>query len=62
MDLEPFTRINPCGYTGLEVTSMAELLPAVDLDEVGRRLLRTVLAQLEGFGGDSDSAPDRALL
>ena len=25
MDLEPFQRINPCGYAGLEVTSMLEL-------------------------------------
>jgi len=26
MDLSPFQRINPCGYAGLAVTSMAELL------------------------------------
>ena len=25
MDLEPFHRINPCGYAGLRVTSMADL-------------------------------------
>lgn len=25
MDLEPFTRINPCGYQGLEVTQVADL-------------------------------------
>ena len=48
MDLEPFQRINPCGYQGLEVTSMARLLPAgtVDLDAVGRRLIATVAQQL----------------
>jgi lipoyl(octanoyl) transferase len=48
MDLEPFGRINPCGYKGLEVTSMARLLPAgtVDLDAVGRRLISTVAEQL----------------
>jgi lipoyl(octanoyl) transferase len=48
MDLEPFQRINPCGYQGLEVTSMASLLPAgtVDLDAVGRRLITTVAEQL----------------
>ena len=41
MDLEPFQRINPCGYTGLEVISMASLLPAENLDMVaiGERLL-----------------------
>ena len=25
MDLEPFQRINPCGYKGLEVTQMVDL-------------------------------------
>ena len=41
MDLEPFQRINPCGYEGLQVTSMARLLPDVelDIDGVGKRLL-----------------------
>jgi len=24
MDLEPFSRINPCGYEGLEVTQMSD--------------------------------------
>ncbi len=48
MDLEPFGRINPCGYRGLEVTSMARLLPGgVDTDAVGRRLLAVVAALLE---------------
>lgn len=26
MDLEPFQRINPCGYAGLQVTQMADML------------------------------------
>ena len=41
MDLEPFQRINPCGYEGLQVTSMAKLLPDTELDmeAIGRRLL-----------------------
>jgi lipoyl(octanoyl) transferase len=47
MDLEPFGRINPCGHRGLEVTSMARLLPgAVDVDAVGRRLLAHVANRL----------------
>jgi lipoyl(octanoyl) transferase len=25
LDLEPFRRINPCGYQGLEMTQLAEL-------------------------------------
>jgi lipoyl(octanoyl) transferase len=46
MDLEPFGRINPCGYEGLRVTSMARLLPDTHLDMqlVGHRLL-AILAQ-----------------
>ena len=48
MDLEPFQRINPCGYEGLRVTSMARLLPqaTLDMDEVGQCLLQTVARQL----------------
>lgn len=48
MDLEPFARINPCGYQGLKVTSMAKLLPAgtVDADAVGRRLMAIVAEQV----------------
>ena len=49
MDLEPFGRINPCGYQGLEVTSMSRLLPGarLDMDAVGRRLMAVVAARLE---------------
>lgn len=39
MDLEPFRRINPCGHAGMAMTSMADLLPAVDMKEVGEKLL-----------------------
>ncbi|MEE4144358.1 MAG: lipoyl(octanoyl) transferase LipB [Halieaceae bacterium] len=46
MDLEPFGRINPCGYQGLQVTSMARLLGAVDMTAVGQRLLAIVAARL----------------
>lgn len=40
LDLEPFQRINPCGYEGLAVTSMARQLPgqALDMEEIGQRL------------------------
>jgi lipoyl(octanoyl) transferase len=48
MDLEPFQRINPCGYEGLQVTSMASRLPGVALDMggVGRRLLAILSERL----------------
>jgi lipoyl(octanoyl) transferase len=48
LDLEPFGRINPCGYEGLAVTSMAALLPgeAPDEDAVGEALLAALAAEL----------------
>lgn len=49
MDLEPFQRINPCGYEGLQVTSMRTLLPAAELDmhTVGLRLQAIVAQRLQ---------------
>jgi lipoyl(octanoyl) transferase len=49
MDLEPFQRINPCGYEGLQVTSMAALLPdsGIEMDVVGKRLLDIVASRLQ---------------
>jgi lipoyl(octanoyl) transferase len=35
-DLEPFSRINPCGYAGLQVTRLADLAPVTSLDELAR--------------------------
>ncbi|MDX1626386.1 MAG: hypothetical protein R3323_07720, partial [Wenzhouxiangellaceae bacterium] len=29
-DLEPFSRINPCGYAGQPMTSLAEQVPDLD--------------------------------
>lgn len=34
MDLEPFSGINPCGYEGLEVTQMTDLVPGVAIETV----------------------------
>ena len=38
MDLEPFRRINPCGYAGLEVTQVADLGGPSDVNVVARDL------------------------
>lgn len=51
MNLSPFGRINPCGYQGLQVTQLRELLPAgsgkVDLlHEAAGRLVRTLTTRL----------------
>ena len=46
MDLEPFSRINPCGYQGLEVTQLSELADVADFNEVEKRLLSHLQHQL----------------
>ena len=50
MDLEPFQRINPCGFEGLQVTSMAQCLPGqtLSMGQVGDRLTSILAAQLTG--------------
>ena len=48
MDLEPFGRINPCGYEGLQVTSMAKQLPGVGLklELIGQRMMDIAASML----------------
>jgi lipoyl(octanoyl) transferase len=38
MDLEPFTRIDPCGFPGLPITQLCELAGSVDVQAVMDRL------------------------
>ncbi len=38
MDLEPFTRINPCGFPGLAVTQLSEYGVTDSVEQVGYRL------------------------
>jgi lipoyl(octanoyl) transferase len=45
MDLEPFQRINPCGYAGLQVTQLSALAP-VAIQEVEDRLVDSLAQQL----------------
>jgi lipoyl(octanoyl) transferase len=49
MDLEPFRRIDPCGYPGLAVTQVADLITGVDFDATAAALgaaLQRVLRQV----------------
>ena len=48
MDLEPFGRINPCGYEGLAVTQIRDLGGTADVDTVGERLADRIRRCLEG--------------
>lgn len=47
MDLEPFSRINPCGYPGLAVTRIVDLVPGLDRDRVVADLADRIAALLE---------------
>jgi lipoyl(octanoyl) transferase len=57
LDLEPFQRINVCGYRGLAVTRLADLGVGLDVDAVARGLTPHLLRQLGLFsGGDATEA------
>ncbi len=46
MDLEPFSRINPCGYQGLQITQLSALTPLPDPQAVHLPLIKKLLEQL----------------
>ncbi|UFQ97065.1 lipoyl(octanoyl) transferase LipB [Pseudomonas wenzhouensis] len=47
MDLSPFLRINPCGFAGLKMVQMRDLLPAPPaFDEVAQRLEQVLRGRL----------------
>ena len=47
-DLEPFRRINPCGYAGLEMTRLADLAGVESVSAAGDVLLPHLLQRLYG--------------
>ncbi|WP_038329260.1 lipoyl(octanoyl) transferase LipB [Kingella kingae] len=47
MDLEPFHQINPCGYAGLEMVQIADLVqPCPSLNEVAEKLTAHLVREL----------------
>ena len=46
MDLEPFSRINPCGYKGLEVTQLKNLVSDIDIGSVTDDLQQHLISKL----------------
>lgn len=46
MDLEPFSRINPCGYAGQEVTQLKSLGVQLNLEQAGKLLVQKLAEQL----------------
>ena len=45
MNLQPFRRINPCGYPDMEVTQLKDLGVAASVDECGARLATLCIEQ-----------------
>lgn len=50
MDMEPFLRINPCGYAGLEMTQLAQLNNRVEISQVAKQLI-AILCRRIGYNG-----------
>jgi len=46
MDLEPFARINPCGYEGLEVTQLKNFIADIEIKDVVDDLQQALLKNL----------------
>jgi lipoyl(octanoyl) transferase len=56
MDLAPFGAINPCGYSGLEVTQLRDLGLPTDLSAVGAALLDRLMIEL-GYTAEAATRP-----
>ncbi|MBI4937368.1 MAG: lipoyl(octanoyl) transferase LipB [Nitrosomonadales bacterium] len=50
MDLEPFARINPCGFAGLRVTQVRDLGVSTSQIELERQLAENLIALLRHAG------------
>jgi lipoyl(octanoyl) transferase len=46
MDLEPFSRINPCGYPELQMTQLADLINHPDIHRVENELIECLITNL----------------
>ncbi len=46
MDLEPFTRINPCGYEGLEITQLNNFVKDIEIEDIVEGLQQQLLRKL----------------
>jgi lipoyl(octanoyl) transferase len=46
MDLEPFSRINPCGYAELQMTQLSEFVHNPDIRRIGNELIECLVTNL----------------
>jgi len=54
LDLDPFTRIDPCGYQGLEVTRLSDFGIDIDCPTAAERLLPKLIGSLYGHDAPVD--------
>lgn len=47
MDLEPFSRINPCGYPGLKVSQLRDFMDAAEPEQLARHLVDKLAGHLQ---------------
>ncbi len=47
MDMEPFSRINPCGFAGMSMCQVRDFSPGVTLESLTRRLADTLADRLD---------------
>ncbi|MBW7472868.1 lipoyl(octanoyl) transferase LipB [Marinobacter sp. M216] len=46
MDMEPFRRINPCGYAGMPMSQVADFVPGATVSDLEARLVAQLVAGL----------------
>ena len=46
MNLEPFSRIHPCGFTDLKMTQISTFSEIQNIEEVGKRLTHYLVKNL----------------
>lgn len=58
MDLEPFLRINPCGYAGLEMIQSCDLNGPKTVTEAGEALVKTLITMFDASNISHQSGLD----
>jgi lipoyl(octanoyl) transferase len=56
MDLEPFSRINPCGFQGLRMVQLRDHVPSMTVEAAARALLPALWRQFDYAGPPFESA------
>jgi len=59
MDLSPFARINPCGFSALTMTQLADHQGPADLVEAGRQLINYLIKNLGYTNANLDNLDNK---